>query len=81
MATTRQYWNALKSTRDQIAVLMGVDVAGMPKTARALANANLATVGIVVKALTDKGVISDADLTAARNAAIADVWDDEPNLP
>lgn len=81
MATTRGYWNALRSTRNAIALRMGVDASGVPKDIRALANANLATVAVVIKALTDKGVITDADLTAARDAAIADIWDDEPNLP
>lgn len=77
MATTRQYWNALKNTRDAIAITMGTDVTMLQPGARAISNATLATVAIVVKALTDKGVISDAELTAARNAALGDVWDRE----
>lgn len=84
MATTRGYWNVLRTTRDLIGMRMGVDVNGCGKEARALANANLAAVAIVIKALTDKGVVTDAELQARANAALGQdgsIWDDEPLQP
>jgi hypothetical protein len=49
-----------------------------------ISNSTLATVAVVVKALTDKGVLTDADLTAARANALGvdgSTWDDEPINP
>jgi|1185.fasta_scaffold03724_4 hypothetical protein len=81
MASTRQYWNALKSTRNAIALDMGVQESLTPKDMRASDNAGLAAVAIVIKALTDKGVLTDAELQAAQAAALADIWDEEHPLP
>lgn len=82
MATPRTYWNALRSTRNKIALAMGVDVANTPKDMRALGNANLAVIVILVKALTDKNVLTDADLQAAQSLIENPAqWDDEPSLP
>lgn len=81
MATVRQYYNNLKDARDQICTFMGSTAAGRPSDQRALTNSTLAAVAIVVKALTDKGVITDAELLAAKNAALADLWDQELPTP
>lgn len=77
MATVRQYYNALKTTRDTVCQYMGTIPDSLPADRRAYMNATLVCVAIVVKALVDKNIISDADLTAARNSAIGDVWDQE----
>jgi hypothetical protein len=81
MATVRQYFNALRATRNQVALFMGADLTSTPKDMRSGDNAGLAAVAVVIKALTDKGVISDAELQAAQTAALADLWDTEPPLP
>jgi hypothetical protein len=81
MTTVRQYWNSLVATRNTVALRLGVSVPDTQKTARALANADLALVAVVCKAIVDKGLLTDADLQAARDAAIADTWNDEPDLP
>lgn len=81
MASVRTYWNALVSTRNAVASRLGVDVPTTDKALRAISNADVAVIAVVVKALTDKGVLTDDDLTAARQSAIGDVWNEEPNLP
>lgn len=81
MATVRQYWNALRATRNTLALRLGIDLTASSKELRATSGSDLAAVAIVIKALTDKGVISDAELQAAQQAALADAWDDEPQLP
>lgn len=77
MATVRQYYNGLKVTRDAVCQYMGTIPDSQPADRRAFMNATLMCVAIIVKAIVDKGVITDADLTAARNSAIGDVWDQE----
>lgn len=82
MATPRQYWNALRSTRNKVALAMGIDIDHSSKDARAVANANLAVIVVLVKALTDSGVLTDAQLLAAQTSIEnAAQWDDEPTLP
>jgi hypothetical protein len=80
VATVRGYWNTLRTVRNQIAYVMGVDATTVSKDVRALANANLAAVAIVIKCLTDKGVLTDAELQARATAALGtdgSLWDDE----
>jgi hypothetical protein len=84
MASTRAYWNNLKNIRDQIALSMGADVSQADKDTRAISNATLAAVSILAKTLTDKGVVTDAELLARANAALGadgSFWDDEPIHP
>lgn len=78
MATVRNYYLNLKDARDQICSWLGSTAATRPSDQRALTNATLAAVAIVVKALTDNGAITDAQLLAAKNAALADIWNVEP---
>lgn len=84
MASTRNYWNHLKDVRDQIALDMGIDSSLASKESRAISNATLACVAILAKTLTDEGVLTDAELLARANAALAadgSIWDDEPINP
>jgi hypothetical protein len=84
VATVRAYWNTLKTVRNQIALQMGVDATTTPKEMRAVSNADLAAIGVVIKCLTDKGLITPAELQAGANAALGadgSVWDDEPVDP
>jgi hypothetical protein len=80
MATTRQYWNAVKTTRNTISLDMGTYLPSMEPTVRAGLNADLAVVAIVIKALTDNGILTDAQLQAAQVSALADIWDQEPPI-
>lgn len=81
MATVRAYWGSLRNTRNTIAQLLGTDIRGADTQVRAVSGADLATVAIVMKALVDKGLISNAELDAARDAALAELWDTEQPLP
>lgn len=80
MASPRTYWVALRNTRNAVATRLGCDVTRADVSVRAISGADLACVVVLVKALTDKGVITDAELSAAQAAVLADVWDVEPPL-
>lgn len=84
MATTRQYFNALRTTRNAFALKMGVDVTQSTKEVRAVAGGTLACLAVILKLLVDKGLVSDAELQAAQTAALGadgSTWDDEPLQP
>lgn len=84
MASSRSYWDHFKATRDAIALDMGIQSNLASKEARAMSNATLATVAILAKLLSDKGVVTDAELLARSNAALGadgSFWDDEPINP
>jgi hypothetical protein len=78
MATVKQYIAALRQRQDVIAVKYGCDIARADKQTRVVNLSILALLAVIVKALVDKGVITDAELTATLNAARDDVYDDEP---
>lgn len=80
MATVQQYFNALRTTRNTLCGLLGVSFPDTEKTVRTLSSSDLACLAVVVKALTDKGVITDADLQAAQASALTGAWDAEPPL-
>lgn len=82
MATPRAYWNALKATRNKVALQMGVDATLTPKDMRAISSADLAAVVVLIKALTDNNILTDAQLAAAQTSVeVLIQWDDEPDLP
>lgn len=84
MASTRAYYNNLKTVRDKIALDMGIDSLYASKESRAISNATLACVAILAKTLTDKGLVTDAELLTRANAALSadgSFWDDEPINP
>lgn len=78
MATTVTYYRQLKNARDTIAAALGVDVRSVQTETRAMSNAVLACLAILIKALTDNGVLTDAQLQAAVQTALAEAWDPEP---
>lgn len=79
MATARQYWNGLKTVRDAVALRLGVDIPGSNVGIRAASGGDLAALAVVLKVLTDKGLVSDAEWQAAQAAALAEIWDREPD--
>jgi hypothetical protein len=81
MATPRQYWNAVRNVRNAVCLAMGTDFTFAPPQLRALSNADLAALVIVIKALTDNGILTDAQLQAAQQAIAAELWDVEAPLP
>lgn len=83
MATVaaKAVYTQLRSALLTIASRMGSDLSVAPKTLRVALFACLALISVVVKALVDNGVLTVAQLLAARDAAVAEVWDDEPIDP
>jgi hypothetical protein len=78
MATLQQYVTQMRDRQLVIARKLGCNVTRIRKPERVLNLASLVILAAVVKALTDKGVMSDAELLAALNSARDDDWDDEP---
>jgi hypothetical protein len=80
MATYRQTYNVIRNLQRSLARYFGVDVATASTEARALAASQAAALTVIVKALVDNGVVTDGQMNAAAQAAIAavDSWDPEP---
>lgn len=78
MATVKQYIDQAWTIEKQVAAKYGVDLPSESKTVRVLAKATLAIICVIVKLLVDKGVFTNAELSAAFTAAGADLYDDEP---
>lgn len=81
MATVKQYVQQMLDRERVIARKFGVDLSQADKQTRVLNLAFLALLAVVVKTLVDKGVITDADLTATLNAARDDTYEDQPIEP
>jgi hypothetical protein len=81
MATIQVYVTNLRDKFRLIARKFGTDPTTTDKQTRALHLAQLVLLAAVIKALTDKGTITDGDLLAALNSARDDTWPDEPLEP
>ena len=79
MATVHTYLDQLLALEVQLANALGTDTTTMTKELRVVATAVTAMVAVVIKALTDNAVLTNAQLTAAVNAAKAEGWADLPN--
>lgn len=78
MATIKQYASQLWATHKTIAQKFGVDVASADRLTRSVALAEDVMLGTLVKILVDKGLITNADLTAAYTAVTNATF---PQLP
>lgn len=74
MSTIPQYVKIMRDAMADIAQRLGVDLSQEPKATRALALSNLAVQSVLIKALVDKGVITDTELLAAVNAMRSSAW-------
>ena len=81
MPTVKQYVTALSNRQQSIAMKYGADVTRTSKTTRVAIKSVLVLLAVVVKTLVDKGVVTDAELTATLDAARDDAYDDEPVDP
>jgi hypothetical protein len=81
MATVKQYVNALQDRQQVIARKFGTNPRGADKQTRAINQSILVLLAVLIKALVDKGVVTDAELTAVLNNARDDFYDDEPVQP
>lgn len=81
MATLPQYVQQLWERQGRIARALGSDIAGADKQSRVVNRSMLVLLAAVVKTLTDKGVVTDAELLATLNVARDAAYDDEPMNP
>lgn len=81
MPTVKAYVAALSNRQQAIAMKYGADVTRTSKTTRVAIKSVLVLLAVVVKTLVDKGVVTDAELTATLDAARDDTYDDEPVEP
>lgn len=66
------YLNTLRNTRDAIALDLGTDTTLGSVQMRALSDADLTCVAMVMKALVDKGLMTASDFTTAMAATVAE---------
>jgi hypothetical protein len=79
MATVRQYIQALQDRQVVIARKFGAEITHVDKQYRVMNLALLALLAVLIKTLVDKGVITDAELTAVLNTARDDnTYPEEP---
>lgn len=81
MASVKQYITHLRARQVVIARALGVDIWHTDKQTRVMLLSQLALLAVLIKTLTDKGVIADAELVDVLDAARDDVWPDEPINP
>lgn len=81
MASVSTYVTRMRAAQRTIGRKVGCDVGTLEKQFRILNVAILYVIAIVVKTLTDQGVITDAQLNATLDAAAAADYDEEPPLP
>jgi hypothetical protein len=81
MATVKAYATQLTQRARVVARMFGADPERSSKELRVLLRTVQIELAVVVKLLVDKGVVTDAELIAAFDAAAADLYPDEPNEP
>ena len=79
MATVKQYVVAMRTAQKQVGIKLGSGLSD--KRSQVLVTSVLAILGVLVKLLVDKGVVTDAELQTALDAAMADTYPDEPDQP
>lgn len=83
MTSIVQYVKIMRDAQWDIANKLGSDLSGADKQTRVLLLSNLAIQAVLIKALVDSGVISNAALLAALNAVRTDAYSpgQEPTFP
>lgn len=81
MATVVQYVAQLRSRQVAIAQKMGVWLPGMPKELRVLWLSQIAMLGVILRLLVAKGIVTDVELTAAFDDAMGGAYDPEAVAP
>lgn len=79
MATVKSYITNMLAVQQKIAIKLDADVSQLSKEFRVLNLSILAVIAVVVKTLTDNGVITDAQLQATLTAARDDTYWREPD--
>lgn len=78
MTSVRTYIAQMEERQYQIGLALGCDLSHADKQTRVLNKALLAMIAITMKTLVDQGVITDAQLVATLNAALAENFPDLP---
>lgn len=81
MTTVRQYVDAFTVRLADIATRLGSDPSSTDMATRAIVTGELALLATVTKVLVDKALITDAELVAAFDNAVAQVWPPLPPSP
>jgi hypothetical protein len=79
VATIKQYVNNMLDVEQKVARKLDSDISQLSKEFRVLNLGLLAVIAVVVKTLTDNGVITDAQLQATLVAARDDTYWREPD--
>jgi hypothetical protein len=77
MAGVKAYVIAMRTAQQGVAMKLGSSLGD--KRSQVLVSSVLAVLGVLVKLLVDKGVITDQELQAALNTAQGDAYPDEPD--
>lgn len=78
MTSIPQYVTVIRDRQRIIARKLGCDPMRADKQTRAINLASIIIAACVLKAIVDKGLISDAEVLAVFNAARDAIYDDEP---
>lgn len=78
MATIKQYVTNMLDVERKVAWKLDADISQLSKEFRVLNLALLMVIAVVIKTLTDNGVITDAQLNAVLTAARDDSYTPEP---
>lgn len=81
MATIGQYVTQMGNAQKKIARKLGYDLASGPLEQRVPVLVCDVMIAVVLKALVDKGVVTDAELVAALNSVRDDTYDTQPTDP
>jgi len=81
VATLPVYMAKLKDLCMAVGSKMGCDLTKEPKNTRVGLFSTQAGVAVLIKTLTDNGIITDQQLQATLDAATGGNYPDEPNLP
>ncbi len=79
MATVHSFLDQLITLELQLGKVQGADLASLPKDTRVAIYSVTAMVALLIKALNDNGVLTNAQLSAAVTAARAETWTELPN--
>lgn len=77
MATVKQYVVNMRMAQRDVAIKLGSGL--NDKRSQVLVTSVLAILGVLIKLLVDKGVVTDLELQNALNSAQADTYSDEPD--
>jgi hypothetical protein len=82
VTTVRQYVSAITDKEQFVCGLFGVDVSRASSTElRAINLLHKVWLGGLMKALVDKGLLTDAEISAAIDSTLGDAWQSVPLDP